>query len=248
MPNNYFQFKQFTIHQDKCAMKVCTDACLFGALVANCNPDSYRESTANCLDIGTGTGLLSLILAQKNNEAKIDAVEIDVLAAEQAKENVAASPWADRIRIFNEDILDFDPGPQNSVSKQYDCIISNPPFFEDDLQSPDDSKNKAKHNTSLSLIQLLQVTDKHLSANGYFSVLLPYHRVEYFITEATKAGFHLNKQILAKQTMKHKFFRGILFFSRKEKEFEKSEIIIKDTNHNYTSDFIALLKDYYLYL
>ena len=242
MPNNYFQFKQFTIQQDKCAMKVCTDACLFGALVANCNPDSYRESTANCLDIGTGTGLLSLMLAQKNSSVKIDAVEIDALAAEQAKENVAASPWADRINIFNEDILSFDPG------KQYDCIISNPPFFEDDLQSPDDSKNKAKHNTSLSLIQLIQVIDKHLAADGFFAVLLPYHRVEYFITEATKAGFHLYKQILAKQTMKHKFFRGILFFSRKEKEFENREIIIKDTNQNYTAEFSALLKDYYLFL
>ncbi len=223
-------------------MKVCTDACLFGALVADCNPDSYRESTANCLDIGTGTGLLSLMFAQKNNSVKIDAIEIDKEAAIQAKGNVAASPWADRIHIFNEDILVFDPG------KLYDCIISNPPFFEDDLQSPDKAKNKAKHNNSLSLIQLVQVIDIHLAADGFFAVLLPYQRVEYFITEATKAGFHLNKQILAKQTMKHKFFRGILFFSRKEKEFEKSEIIIKDTNHNYTSDFIALLKDYYLYL
>ena len=224
-------------------MKVCTDACLFGAVTAN-----HKLQTTNCLDIGTGTGILSLMLAQKNSSVKIDAVEIDTDTALQAKENVAASPWADRIHIFNEDILSFDPGLQDSVSKQYDCIISNPPFFEDDLLSPDKAINKARHNKSLSLIQLLQIMDKQLTADGFFAVLLPYKRVEYFITEATRVGFNLYKQILVKQTMKHKFFRGILFFSRKEKEPENSEIIIKDTDQNYTANFIALLKDYYLYL
>ena len=245
MAKTYFQFKQFTIHQDKCAMKVCTDACLFGALLPP-NPLPFRsaqdEGKFNVLDIGTGTGLLSLMLAQKNSSVKIDAVEIDTDAALQAKENIAASPWADRIHIFNEDISGFDPG------KKYYCIISNPPFFEDDLPSPDKAKNKAKHDTSLSLIQLLQVIDKHLTTDGFFAVLLPYQRVEYFITEATKIGFHLYKQILVKQTINHTFFRGILFFSRKEKEPEISELTIKDTNQDYTAYFIALLKDYYLYL
>lgn len=237
MANSYFKFKQFTVQQDKCAMKVCTDACLFGALVANCNP-----STANCLDIGTGTGLLALMFAQKNNSAKIDAVEINSEAATQAKENISASPWADRIQVFNEDILTFNPG------KQYNCIISNPPFFEDDLQSKDDAKNNAKHNTSLSFIQLLHVMDAHLTADGFFAVLLPYHRVDYFIEEAGKVGLHLTKQILVKQTLKHKFFRGMLFFKRKEAKPNYTEIIIKDLEHNYTPEFVAALKDYYLFL
>ncbi len=237
MANSYFRFKQFTIHQHKCAMKVCTDTCLFGALAAN-----HKLTNAQVLDIGAGTGVLSLMLAQKNTTAKIDAIEIDILAAEQAKENVAASPWADNIHVINEDILTC------SSLHKYDCIISNPPFFEDDLHSPDEAKNNAKHNASLSLIQLLEIVNAHLKAYGFFAVLLPYHRVEYFITEATKAGFHLTRQILVKQTMKHKFFRGILFFNRKGKEFESSEMIIKDADHNYTADFTALLKDYYLFL
>ena len=224
-------------------MKVCTDACLFGALVAN---NIFSTTTANdtlqCLDIGTGTGLLSLMAAQQNKHINFDAIEIDEPAAEQAGENIAASHWADRIQVFNEDILNFLPG------KQYDCIFSNPPFFEDDLKSDVKEKNYAKHDTSLDLLQLLQVADSYLTADGFFAILLPYHRVNYFIEESKKMGLHLTRQILVKQTMKHKFFRGILFFNRKKTELELNEIIIKDTDHNYTPEFSAALKDYYLFL
>jgi tRNA1Val (adenine37-N6)-methyltransferase len=243
MANSYFKFKQFTILQDKCAMKVCTDACLFGALVAN---NIFSTSTANdtlqCLDIGTGTGLLSLMAAQQNKNINIDAIEIVEPAAEQAGENIAASHWTDRIQVFNEDILNFLPG------KQYDCIFSNPPFYEDDLKSAVKAKNNAKHDTSLSLLQLLHIVDSYLTTDGFFSVLLPYHRVDYFIEESIKTGFHLTRQILVKQTLKHKFFRGILFLNRKETEPELSEITIRDTEHNYTPEFSATLKDYYLFL
>lgn len=237
MANSYFKFKQFTINQDKCAMKVCTDACLFGALIAN-----FQLPVANCLDIGTGTGLLSLMIAQKNSEVKIDAIEIDAAAAQQATENIAASPWADRIQVINEDIVTFMP------DKQYDCIVSNPPFFEDDLLSASKAKNNAKHNTTLSLTQLLRVIDNSLTLHGFFAVLLPYHRVDYFIEESKKTGLHLIKQLLVKQTIKHKFFRGILFFSRKETTPQFAEIIIKDALQNYTPEFSELLKDYYLFL
>jgi tRNA1Val (adenine37-N6)-methyltransferase len=237
MANSYFKFKQFTIHQDKCAMKVCTDACLFGALVADGKPIAGQY-----LDIGTGTGLLPLMLAQKNHAAKIDAVEIDTDAAAQALENISASPWARAIQVINEDILGFNPG------KQYDSIFSNPPFFEDDLQSLDAAKNKAKHGASLNLSALLHFVNTHLRSVGVFAVLLPYKRVDYFIAEAAKIGFHLSRQVLVKQTMKHKFFRGILFFKYKKTELQYSELIIKDTNHNYSPEFTALLKDYYLFL
>ena len=218
-------------------MKVCTDACLFGALIAN-----FQLPVANCLDIGTGTGLLSLMIAQKNSEVKIDAIEIDAAAAQQATENIAASPWADRIQVINEDIVTFMP------DKQYDCIVSNPPFFEDDLLSASKAKNNAKHNTALSLTQLLSVVDSYLAPDGFFAVLLPYHRVDYFIEESKKTGLHLIKQLLVKQTIKHKFFRGILFFSRKETTPQFAEIIIKDALQNYTPEFSELLKDYYLFL
>ncbi len=244
MANSYFKFKQFKIHQDKCAMKVCTDACLFGALVAGCKSCMPAKSLkqSSCLDIGTGTGLLPLLLSQKNNNLTIDAVEIDAAAAAQATENIAASPWAANIQVFNVDILNF------TTHKTYNCIISNPPFFEDDLLSTDENKNNAKHSIALNLMQLLSVVEKLLHKNGFFAVLLPYHRVTYFVEEAEKIGLHLSKQILVKQTMKHKFFRGILFFSSKKNEREFNEIIIKDIHHNYTPEFAAALKDYYLFL
>ncbi len=237
MANSYFKFKKFTINQDKCAMKVCTDACLFGAYVADVKP-----SGKNFLDIGTGTGLLPLMLAQKQETAEIDAVEIDAAAAEQAKDNVESTVWADRITVVNKDILNFNSG------KLYDCIISNPPFYEGDLQSADNAKNVSKHDTSLNLSQIIKFVDRNLTADGSFAVLLPYARVEYFIEEAKKSGFNISRTVLVKQTIKHKFFRGILFFGRQQTAPINSEIIIRDAEHNYTAAFTALLKDYYLFL
>ena len=224
-------------------MKVCTDACLFGALVANSIlSTNKKKDSLQCLDIGTGTGLLSMMAVQKNNEIHIDAIEIDASAAEQATENITISPWAGRIQVFKEDMLTF------RAANKYDYIFSNPPFFEGDLKSALKAKNDAKHDTSMSLLELLHLVANHLTTTGYFAVLLPYQRVDYFIEESKKNGLHLTQQILVKQTIKHKFFRGILFFNRKQTEPELSEIIIKDTANNYTPEFSTALKDYYLFL
>lgn len=224
-------------------MKVCTDACLFGALVAG-DILSYTQTKNDlqCLDIGTGTGLLSLMTAQKNNNIRIDAVEIDRPAAEQAADNIAASPWANRIQVFNEDILHFVP------DKPYDYIFSNPPFFENDLKTVVDAKNKARHDTSMSLLNLLAVAGNLLTPAGSFAVLLPYSRVEYFTAASKKMGLHLTQQVLVKQTGKHDFFRGVLFFEREETETRYSEIIIKDTEQVYSPAFAEALNDYYLFL
>lgn len=243
MANSYFKFKQFTIHQDKCAMKVCTDACLFGALVANSIFSTTKaKDSLQCLDIGAGTGLLSLMVAQKNNHLQIEAVEIDTPAAEQAAENIEASPWAGNIQVLNEDVTSFN------TAKQYDCIFSNPPFFKDDLKSAVKAKNDAKHDTALSLHQLLQAVTHCLAADGFFAVLLPYRRLENFIEQATSNGLHLFKQVLVKQSIKHKFFRGFLFFSHIPTTPQLSEIVIRDAEHQYTPEFTAALKDYYLFL
>ena len=170
MANSYFQFKQFTIQQDKCAMKVCTDACVFGAFVAE-----YLASQKinNCLDIGTGTGLLSLMLAQKNDMG-MDTVEINTEAYLQAKENIENSIYKNKISIHNQNILEFDN------NKKYDFIITNPPFYEGDLMSSQQNKNQAKHNESLTLPKLLQSIIRLLKDNGEFAVLLPYHRIIEF--------------------------------------------------------------------
>lgn len=238
MSNNYFQFKQFTIRQDQCAMKVCTDACLFGAWAA----DSLQNKTINSiLDIGAGTGLLSLQLAQRTT-AGIDAVEIDTGAFLQAAENFLQSPWKKRLHITNTDITTF------TAEKRYDCIISNPPFFEDDLKSPQQNKNAAKHDTTLTLPVLLQQVKLLLKEEGCFAVLLPYHRVDYFINEALPYNLFCNEKVLVKQTTTHNYFRGMLLFSANKTEAAIKEITIKDETGSYTPAFTTLLKDYYLYL
>jgi len=242
-PNKYFQFKQFTIHQDFCAMKVCTDACLFGALITNYSQSPVGQlPTTNLLDIGTGTGLLSLMYAQKNVAVVIDAVEIDPAAALQARQNFEASNWKDRLRIINADVKDL------GKEKKYDLIISNPPFFEDDLRSDDATKNVAKHDTSLTLQELLTVVSERLNINGSFAVLLPFHRVNYFENEALLHGLHAHRKILVRQTPEHDLFRGIMFFSKDRAEQVITEMSIRRTDGGYTADFIGLLKDYYLHL
>ncbi len=238
MPNNYFQFKQFTITQDKCAMKVCTDACLFGAYIAE---EIQQHPVFNILDIGTGTGLLSLMLAQKTS-TQIDAVEIDRQAYEQAEENIGQSKYSKSITAFHCSIADFLP------DNKYDVIISNPPFFEDDLLSANEKNNSAKHNSTLTLQQLLNNIDRLLNATGFFAVLLPHHRSNYFEEEAAKLNFHLTKKNLVKQTPQHNYFRAILIFSRSKSIAQKIELTIKNEGGDYSEEFIELLKDYYLYL
>jgi tRNA1Val (adenine37-N6)-methyltransferase len=219
-------------------MKVCTDACLFGAFAAH---EIQNKNLASILDIGTGTGLLSLMLAQKNNTT-IDAVEIDDSAFQQAKENIASSPWASKINVHHSNIGKF------TSENKYDFNISNPPFFEDDLPSADDKKNAAKHDTTLNLPALLDHVNRLLSNNGHFAILLPYHRVAYFEAEAFKLNFHLSRSVLVKQTTAHQFFRGMLIFSRHHASIHCSELAVKNEAGIYSDEFIPLLKDYYLYL
>jgi tRNA1Val (adenine37-N6)-methyltransferase len=220
-------------------MKVCTDACLFGAILAD---KIYRENNVSkLLDIGTGSGLLSLQIAQKNSSS-IDAVEIDKNSFEQAQQNFNNSPWSERVSIFNTDILDF------VSNKKYDCIISNPPFYEGDLKSDNSKKNAAKHDSALKLEQLLKVIELHLSPTGYFAVLLPHQRVDYFIALAAEFKYKVQEQWMIRPTDAHPFFRGILFFSIATNEVITKQISIKDSTGNYTAEFVDLLKDYYLQL
>jgi tRNA1Val (adenine37-N6)-methyltransferase len=240
MANNYFQFKEFIVKQDKAAMKVCTDACLFGAWAAS-KIESEKCKVENILDIGTGTGLLSLMLAQKTN-AQIDAVEIDEDAALQAQENFTNSPWEERITLHKNSVQSFNP------TNAYDVIISNPPFFIDSLKSALHQKNLAKHAETLSYNDLLKNVVKLLKPQGKFFLLLPFEEFKRFETTATHQ-LHLVEKVDVKQTTKHNFFRTMGAFARQEsKEFAHEIISIKDEHNHYSSRFIELLKPYYLYL
>ncbi|MBS1511575.1 MAG: methyltransferase [Bacteroidetes bacterium] len=238
MPNPYFRFKQFTIHQDQCAMKVCTDACLFGAQVAAWIKEMPAKTI---LDIGTGTGLLSLMLAQQTNAA-IDAVELDTAAYAQARENVTQSPFKEKITIIHADINQLDK------EKLYDGIIANPPFYEADLRSDDAGKNAAKHDTALTYDQLLAAISDHLVPGGWFAVLLPYHRSNYFEQLALKKNFHCNKKLVVQQTVTHDYFRSILLFSCSNIATAQSSLYIRNGANQYSEEFVSLLKPYYLTL
>ncbi len=220
-------------------MKVCTDACLFGAFVA----DRFQRTSSKfrVLDIGSGTGLLSLMLAQQNSSAQIDAVEIDKGAAEQSKENFKGSPWKDRLHIHNQPIQEFG-------INTYDLIISNPPFYENDLKSENIKRNLALHSSALGLDDLLDVIQKHIATHGKFAVLLPYHRSANFINHALLKDLHLEEDVSVKQTSKHPYFRSMLLFGRSKVLAKHSDICIKEKNDVYSDEFTELLKDYYLKL
>ena len=215
-------------------MKVCTDACLFGAWVAQ------KVAGRQILDIGTGTGLLSLMMAQQTS-AQIDAIEMDEAAAEQAADNFENSPWKERLQVITGDAKLLHLG------KKYDLIISNPPFFENDLKSADVQRNLALHSKQLSLTELIKVIKSHLADNGKFALLLPYHRKNEFLQIAIEAGFSPEEIVSVKQTVKHAYFRAMLLFSAVEVTLVEQEITIRE-GEVYSNEFSNLLKDYYLKL
>jgi len=245
MPNSYFQFKQFIIHQDRCAMKVTTDACLFGAWVAEeVRSQESGVGSQQSLDIGTGTGLLSLMLAQKNPGAEIIGVEINEDAKKQATENINASLWKNRINVLEGDVKD------HNFPEKFDLIISNSPFYENEIRSATDSKNVAHHSENLTLKELLDIIKPNLNADGNFFLLFPYKRNDEIKKLFKDHQLHISKILLIRQSIKHDYFRifikGNLIATEKEIEFD--EMSIWDEHQQYTNEFIRLLKDYYLHL
>ncbi len=243
MPNNYFMFKKFTVQQEYCAMKVCTDTCLFGAWLAEKN-NNLEAKDLRVLDIGTGTGLLSLMIAQKIKGSKIDAAEIDEPAAIQAAANFEASPWKEHLTVYHTSIQHFN----RSTNQHYNLIICNPPFFENDLKSNDDKRNIALHDGALTLEELLSIIDARLCKDGNFAVLLPYHRTVFFELLAAERKLYLKEKVLVKQTPTHNYFRSMLLFCRQKITASEKEIAIKNVNNIYSAEFTTLLKDYYLNL
>jgi tRNA1Val (adenine37-N6)-methyltransferase len=240
MANPFFQFKYFTVYHDRSSLKVSTDSCLFGAWIAD-KISGSQLAIGRALDIGAGTGLLMLMLAQRF-AGNIDGIEIDQDSYEQATENIRTSSWHDRLHLFHHDIKLFE------LPHQYDLIISNPPFFEGDLKSTASKSNIAKHDEGLTLNDLLGVVDRNLTAKGKLAVLLPYHRMTYF--EELAAGYTLfvSDKLVVRQTANHPYFRCCLLLTRKEEMPHTESLTIRETGDVYTERFAMLLKEYYLYL
>jgi tRNA1Val (adenine37-N6)-methyltransferase len=237
MPNDYFQFKQFTIWQDRCAMKVSTEACILGAWFAR--QDIKCETI---LDIGSGTGLLMLMLAQKW-PGQFHGIEIDTVATEQLKENIRQSPWKEACTLFGGDIRTY------SLPVVYDFIITNPPFYEKQLASPNSSVNLARHSSTLTLEELLQAIEVNLSSTGSFGIILPTDRAIHFEKLAKENQFYLLQKLHIRHSAVHGEFRIILHMGRNEgKQTSSALFIIRDDAGNYTDGFIEIMQDYYLNL
>lgn len=232
--NPYFKFKQFTIYQDQCAMKVSTDTCIFGAWV------SVQADDRRALDIGCGTGVLSCMLAQKNKSLKIDAIDIDEAAYLQAKDNVSKSPFADQIKVHHTSLQDF-----RQVEK-YDLIFSNPPYFENDLASPDLGTNVAKHSISLSLEDLFFYAFNLLETNGRFCIVIPQKRMEDIKVICLKLGFYISHYVEVRHRPESACNLVLLSFVKKECTLQNDTIFIYEMDGMHNEKFKALLQDYYL--
>ena len=248
-----FRFKQFTIQQDRTAMKVCTDACMLGAYaeVTGAKSTALSPTVERILDIGTGTGLLALMVAQRNPTALVDAVEVDESAFGQAIDNVAVSPFAERIRVVQSRIQDFEPGIR------YDRVLTNPPFYTNHLRSPDVGVNRALHTDELPFSELIEAVVRLMKPNGQWWVLLPPYEAEMLTTQANQAGLFAFKRLSVRHNAKKPIFRVITGFALGENSLLDETLTIfepgepanfgeKPSGETYTSEFRTLLRDYYL--
>jgi tRNA1Val (adenine37-N6)-methyltransferase len=236
MSNNYFNFKQFTITQNHSAMKVGTDGVLLGSWVA-------VENTKSILDIGTGTGLIALMLAQKCN-ATIDAIEIDAEACIDATFNFEQSLWNERLFLFQTDFIEY----AEKCTKQYDCIVSNPPFFINALHSPNDKKNLARHSNSLPYDKLFDGILKLLTENGTFFIIVPTDISKEIMITARFKGLHPEGilHIYSKES-DSKAIRTLVRFTKYDcKEQEAKLAIYLQQKGSYSEEYKTLTKDYYL--
>ena len=232
-----FNFKQFSVQQHKTAMKVGTDGVLLGAWcpIEN-NPNSI-------LDIGTGTGLIALMLAQRTTAQQIDALEIDEDAYEQATENFENSPWNDRLFCFHAGLDEFVDDPED----EYDLIVSNPPFYSEDVKTDNEQRNLARFQDALPFEELVEAADLLLSENGIFAVIIPYKEEERFIDLCAELELFPIKMTRVKGSHTTPIVRSLLAFKRFElTTLTANELVVEINRHEYTDDYINLTQDFYL--
>jgi len=237
-----FQCKKFYVAHDRCAMKVGTDGLLLGAWAP-------VPAAGNILDIGSGSGLISLMLAQRSNGAlPISAIELDSNAAEQASENVARSYWPNSIRLIKGDILTYQPG------ERYRLIVSNPPFFQQSLGAKDARRHQARHTDSLPFGALLQKAAELLHSEGVFALILPLSSAQSLLALAEAQGWFVAQYCAVRSNDTKPVQRVLLCLSRYPADAEHSSLTIYQSGHQsghqadggYSAQYKALLKDFYL--
>tara|TARA_R110000787_G_scaffold3540_6_gene13808 strand:+ start:1839 stop:2561 length:723 start_codon:yes stop_codon:yes gene_type:complete len=234
-----FHFKEFTIHQDKTAMKVGTDGVLLGAW---CSLETYPDTI---LDIGSGTGLVALMMAQRSDAMTIDAVEINEEAYEQTVENFEQSDWGDRLFCYHSSFQDFAE-EMNEEAEEYDLIISNPPFYTDEFETEDTARNKARFTSALLFDELISGAANLLSKVGMFAVIIPFKEEQNFVSLVLDTSLNLNRVCRVKGTVTSEIKRSLLEFSFENKELIEEELVIETARHQYTQAYIDLVKDFYL--
>ena len=232
-----FQFKKFDVNQDRCAMKIGTDGVLLGAWTP------IENNPFSILDIGTGTGVIALMLAQRTNAEQIDALEIDEQAYEQATDNFEKSPWSDRLFCFHAGLDEFVEEPED----EYDLIVSNPPFYSEDFKSENEQRDLARFQDAMPFEDLIEAADLLLSENGIFSVIIPFKEENRFLALAKEFELYPLKITHVKGTPTTEIKRSLVAFSRnKNIDFPIDELIIETARHLYTAEYIELTKDFYL--
>lgn len=232
-----FQFKQFSLEQDQCAMKIGTDGVLLGAWVP------LEQNPFSILDIGTGTGIIALMLAQRSTAQQIDALEIDENAYEQATDNFENSPWNDRLFCFHAGLDEFMEEPED----EYDLIVSNPPFYAEDYKTNNEQRDLARFQDALPFEDLIEAADLLLSENGILAVIIPFKEEERFMAIAKEFELYPIKITRVKGTPTTEIKRSLLAFKRYElPALDSDELIIETARHQYTPEYIELTKEFYL--
>lgn len=232
-----FSFKQFTVNQDKCAMKVGTDGVLLGAWAP------LHHNPYSILDIGAGTGVIALMLAQRSTAEQVDALEIDEDAYEQATDNFENSPWADRLFCYHAGLDEFMDEPED----EYDLIVANPPFYTEDYTTGNEQRDLARFENSMPFEDLTEAAGLLLSDSGIFAVITPYKEEKRFIALALKNELYTEKITRVKGTPQSEIKRSLLAFSRnKNAVCHTDELVIETARHQYTPEYTELVKDFYL--
>jgi tRNA1Val (adenine37-N6)-methyltransferase len=233
--NSWFQFQQFRVEQDRCAMKISTDAVLLGSLVQS-------DAPKRILDIGTGTGVIALMLAQRFPEAGITALELDPEAASQARENCELSPFSERLTVLQGRLQDFP------VKEQFDLLVSNPPFFPDHLPASDPKRNQALHTDSLSFAELLYKASQLLVPSGAFWVILPPRQMQDFIQKATAHGLFPRIQVGIRDAATKPIHREVFCFtpSATLPSIPPRDLCLKLEDGTYSEEYRTLLTGFLL--